>query len=719
MLETFSIPRWTNITDSKIALTLFGFSDASDKGYSAVIYLVDPNSSSRNPSLIFLTSKTKLADLKYQSTARLELNGALLLANLLKWAMLLYKPREISIKAFCDSKIVLAWLQQHPSKWKTYVANRTSQILEWMQPDQWHYVDTKINPADCASRGLLPSELLVHSLWLNGPKIEHLKFESSPLDHDQQTIVDNAVKKSSLILHVKITNDLNLLEKYSNHAKLLRVTTYMTKFVSNSLQKLKQKCQNESPSATDQSNRLNKIINRFEIPENVIFRLLQIKFYEDDISRLNSNQELKNDSKLRGLHPFIDVYGVLRVGGRLHNADLTYDQRHAIILPSKHQVVTNLISDAHEITIHGSENITQAYLRHRFHIPRASEKVRNFIHGCIRCFKFSKKQQEILMGSLPTDRANFARPFQHAGVDYAGPITTKAYRGRCKKFEKSYISLFVCLCTKAIHIELVSDLSSQAFLAAFKRFSGRRGRCHRLYSDNGTNFVGAKKALLSEIRIAEQSWNLELEDDFKKFGTEWKFIPPASPHFGGLWEAGVKSTKNHLKKTIGTSILTFEEMNTLLIQIEAALNSRPLCPLSNNRNEYNFQTPGHFLIGGPLVAPPERRYDIDSKSPLQRWHHIQAIYQRFVRLWKRDYLQRLQNRPKGLSTTVHYKKGDLVLLADDDTPPTMWPTVVIEEIHPGRDGIVRVVTVRSSNGKIYKRPVVKLRFLPCNSSPNL
>lgn len=235
------------------------------------------------------------------------------------------------------------------------------------------------------------------------------------------------------------------------------------------------------------------------------------------------------------------------------------------------------------------------------------------------------------------------------------------------------------------------------------------------YSDNGTNFVGASKILQDEVRLAEKTWKTELFEDLKEYGTEWNFIPPASPSFGGLWEAGVKSVKTHLKKTVGLSLLTFEEMYTVLTQIEAVLNSRPLCPVSNSPNEYNYLTPAHFLVGSALVAPPEKCLEMQKIGPQQRWQHIQTIYQRFARLWKRDYLHNLQNRPKGQRTTIHYKPGDLVLLTDDDTPPTLWPTVIIDEVHPGKDGVVRVVTIRTPLGKILKRPVSKLRYLPCNS----
>lgn len=455
-----------------------------------------------------------------------------------------------------------------------------------------------------------------------------------------------------------------------------------------------------------------------EDTESLIFRLIQLEVYYDELKCLRDGRSLKKESKLRSLHPFIDGNDVLRVGGRLENSELTFDQRHPIILPAKHQVVTNLISEAHEKTMHGSELLILAYLRNRFYLPRMSEKVRNFNQACLKCFRFSKQQQSTLMGSLPRARVNFANPFEHTGVDYAGPLTIKAYKGRCKKVLKSYIAIFICLCTKAIHVELVSDLTSLAFLAAFKRFVGRRGRCQSLYSDNGRNFVGANKILRNDIKKAEETWKTELEIDFQSLGTEWQFIPPATPHFGGIWEAGVKSIKTHLKKTVGSSLLTFEELNTLLIQIEAVLNSRPLCPMSNNPNEYNFLTPAHFLIGRPLIAPPEKCLELQKCCPQDRWLHIQATQQRFIRLWKRDYLHNLQNRPKWLATTVHYKPGDLVLLVEDNTPPTLWPTGIIEQVHPGSDGIVRVVTIRTASGSIFKRPVVKLRNLPCNNPPD-
>lgn len=243
----------------------------------------------------------------------------------------------------------------------------------------------------------------------------------------------------------------------------------------------------------------------------------------------------------------------------------------------------------------------------------------------------------------------------NTGVDYAGPIQTREKR-RNPSFTKSYIALFVCLSTKALHLEIVSDLTSQAFLAAYRRFVNRRGRCQQMYSDRGTNFVGAQKILQEEIYKAEQTWKTELVNDFEEMETEWLFNPAAAPHFGGLWEAGVKSVKTHLIKSVGTKALTFEELTTVIVQIEGILNSRPLCPLKNDPNDVVALTPAHFLIGEPIVAPPEPILNEEPRNIVDRWKHLQTIRQSFWRSYLKDYLNRLQRRPKWLNTKLSSKK---------------------------------------------------------------
>lgn len=194
-------------------------------------------------------------------------------------------------------------------------------------------------------------------------------------------------------------------------------------------------------------------------------------------------------------------------------------------------------------------------------------------------------------------------------------------------------------------------------------------------------------------------------------GINWHFIPPASPHFGGLWEAGVKSTKHHLKRILGNNKLTFEELTTTVIQIEACLNSRPICPLTNDPNDINALTPGHFLVGGPLLAIPEESYIQQNEHRLNRWQHIQQLMQSFWKRWQTEYLHSLQQRPKWMSRTKNLRNGDLVLIRDENLPPCKWLLARILETHPGSDGLVRVVTIKTKNG-VFKRAISKVCLLP-------
>ncbi|CAK1598015.1 unnamed protein product [Parnassius mnemosyne] len=311
------------------------------------------------------------------------------------------------------------------------------------------------------------------------------------------------------------------------------------------------------------------------------------------------------------------------------------------------------------------------------------------------------------MGSLPAVRCNPARPFLHSGVDYAGPISIRTTKGRGHRSYKGYICLFVCMVTRALHLEAVSDMSTQAFLAAFRRFVSRRGHCAKLWSDNGTTFVGASREL-EQLTAIQSSIAEHLETN----GTEWHFIPPHSPNFGGLWEAGVKSTKFHLKRVIGEATLTFEELTTLLSQIEACLNSRPMSTINvDDPGEPLPLTPGHFLIGEPLLNVPDTDYTNTNISYLSRWQLIQRILQSFWKRWSQEYLVTLMHRYKWSSQVAEPRVGDIVLVKEDDLPPSRWLLGRIIEKHPGDDNITRVVTLRTKSSTI-KRPTSKLCILP-------
>ena len=315
------------------------------------------------------------------------------------------------------------------------------------------------------------------------------------------------------------------------------------------------------------------------------------------------------------------------------------------------------------------------------------------------------------MGDLPSYRVDTAPAFQKVGVDFAGPIMIKQSARRAVPV-KGYISVFVCMVTKAIHLEAVEDLSTEAFLGAFQRFVSRRGLPEQVFSDNGTNFVGAKSELhelylLFQARLTQD----KIFDYCQTKEITWTMIPPNAPHFGGLWEAGVKSVKSVLKKVYHSASMTIVEFSTLLCQIEALLNSRPLFAHSSDPQDLEVLTPGHFLINRPLIAVPEPTYDGIPSNRLSRWQHIQQLREHFWKRWSQEYVTELQVRGKWLKKSPNVRLDTIVLIKDDNLPPQCWKMGRIVKLYPGADDLIRVVDINTQSG-IFKRPIHKLAPLP-------
>lgn len=266
--------------------------------------------------------------------------------------------------------------------------------------------------------------------------------------------------------------------------------------------------------------------------------------------------------------------------------------------------------------------------------------------------------------------------------------------------------------TKAMHLEAVENLSTDAFLAAFQRFVSRRGVPEEVYSDNGTNFIGAKSELNELYQLFKSDvTNKKLSEYCQVKEIKWTTIPPSAPHFGGLWEAGVKSVKTVLKKVYQSASLTIMEFATLLCQIEAILNSRPLFAHSPDPNDPQVLTPGHLMIDRPLTAIPEPSLSDIPINRLSKWQHIQLLRQHFWQRWSKEYLVELQKRSKWTKKQVNVVPDTIVLLKEDNIPPQQWRMGKIVNTYPGPDGLIRVMDVRVGSS-VFKRPIHKLAPLP-------
>jgi hypothetical protein len=327
------------------------------------------------------------------------------------------------------------------------------------------------------------------------------------------------------------------------------------------------------------------------------------------------------------------------VGGRLTHAPINFNQKFPIVLPANHYITELIVRQEHERQLHAGPQVTLCSIRQVYWSISGRNTVRKIIHRCVKCFKANPKGLTQKMGDLPVGRLQPARPFIKTGIDYAGPIYLKTGTSRSKQRVKAYIALFICFTTKAIHIELVGDLTTESFLNALKRFISRRGHVAEIYSDNAINFTGASREL--KLLLNSSKCQNLISQEMNNVNIRWHFIPPRSPHFGGLWESGIKSIKYHLKRVIGDTSVTYEEMYTLLTGVEACLNSRPLTPMSPDPTDFSVLTPAHFLIGEPMTAPLEPNLEELKINRLSRWQRIEQLRQQFWRRWIREYIPQL------------------------------------------------------------------------------
>ncbi|GFS71380.1 transposable element Tcb2 transposase [Trichonephila clavipes] len=330
------------------------------------------------------------------------------------------------------------------------------------------------------------------------------------------------------------------------------------------------------------------------------------------------------------------------------------------------------------------------------------------MHECVVCFKNKPIVANQLMGSLPRERINPSFPFLHTGIDYSGPFFIRYKHQRKGTYQKIYVAIFVCLASKAVHLEIVSDLTTDAFLATLKRFVARRGKCATISSDNAKNFVGANrelKRLHNLLKFREEKLSSYLPSE----GISWNFMPPRAPNFGGLWEAGVKSFKFYLKRAVGNLKMILAEFLTIITQIEGILNSRPITPLSEDIDDLEVLTPGHFLIGRPITSISEPNLLDKTENTLSRWQKLTKIVQHIWTKWPRDYLNNLQQRNNWQFHKDNVKLNTMVIIKDGNLPVNKWSLGRITKLVPGTDGKVRVVEIKTNKGNI-KRSIGKFRF---------
>lgn len=502
--------------------------------------------------------------------------------------------------------------------------------------------------------------------------------------------------KPHVSLHVHVNNEIPSngvidFERFSNFMRLNRAVGYMLRFINYS--------KNQPSCGPLSSEELKSALI-------LIIKLSQIESFPEYKNLINQKQ-LPPKSPLLKFNIFLDENKLIRIGGRLQQSDFPDSKKHPILIQSTHRFTKLLFNYEHQKLLHAGPQLLLATIRETYWPIRGRNLARFCCRQCVKCCRMRGQTVTPIMGNLPQQRLTPGFPFENVGLDYAGPIRAVSRQGRGCRIVKVYIAVFICFTTKSIHLELVGDLTSDTFILALRRFMSRRGKPTNIFSDNGTSFVGAYHDISKFLKSNCDNLSSEMANQ----GINFHFIPAYSPHFAGLAEAGVKSTKYHLNRVLGHCNLSYEELNTTLIQIEALLNSRPLTPLSSNPEDMTPLTPGHFLIGRPLTSLPSPDYQDRTISSLNRFQRIEQLRQHFWIRWSKEYISELQVRTKWRACKDSLKLNSLVVLKEDNLPPLKWKLGRIVAVYPGTDGVIRVADVKTSNG-VFRRSFSKLCPLP-------
>ena len=665
MLECFSIPRcyFPANFGLPVSVEFHHFSDASTSGYGQCTYLRCKNAAG-NIHCSFVFAKAKVAPLKPVTIPRLELQAATLSAKVAKNLEGELKFPNATHTFWSDSKIVLGYIKNDSKRFHLFVANRVQIIREISFPDQWHYVPTNDNPADLASRGLSVTELQ-SSMWLRGPDFLW-QTEIKPVEVDLETSNDDKEVKSSTSHAIQTGAFSSFEERIARFSDLKRLITAFS-----------------------------VIFRKIMLFKGTERSTLQIR--SSVMQALIHNVQLEHFSILpKGLiplSPYRDEHGLLRVGGRQVRSDDDDSVKHPIILPKTGHLSHLLAKQAHAEVAHLGRNTTMNQVRSQgFWIVGCRSVTSAVIHKCQRCIKLRGKPVTQIMADLPKERLTPSPPFTHCGIDVFGPFTVKEGRKEMKK----YGLIFTCLSLRAVHIEMLDDMSTDCFINSLRCFVAIRGKVETLYCDNGSNFVGASNEFRTNVKS-------RLVD----YGCEFHFNPPSASHFGGVWERQIRTVRNILSGLVDSSQgrLDSSSLRTLFYEASAIVNSRPLTV--ENLDRYDGPVPlapNHLLTGkSTATPPPPGSFPKEDLYLRKRWRRVQHLTEVFWGRWKMEYLANLQTRQKWKKKEHNIEIGDVVLLQDDGLCRADWTLARVTEVFASQDGLVRKVKLLLATSSLDKK----------------
>lgn len=713
--EEITIPRYY-FSEGSVdeSVTLHVFCDASKDAYAACVYISSGDSSS------LVIAKSRVAPISTKEIPRLEILGCLLGARLICRVrdQMAATVSHADLCCWTDSTVALSWIISEGAendKRPVWINNRTKEICTLTKGMKWNHVRTHENPADLATRPVLTvDELKMSQLWWKGPAFILQPNDSWPEPPTSLAAKLQATNLGSPAASDEIDDDICLLttsstkptkatnstrpeeqhpqvvepspdhdaifelKRCSRYSKVIRITAYALRFTS----RMKQRIDTNHPEPEEllpvgqgylktKSGQVVSVPSKEERERAEIYwiKRIQVQHFKAEIEDLRLHAKVSSKSHYYALGPKLDSDGVLRSVGRAHRVQ----QRDPILLPKSSHLTRLLVAEIHENNFHVGVSQTLTEIQTRYWIVRGRQTVRHVLSTCLICKRHKVPPYQQIPSALPQWRLAEKRPFASSGIDFAGPFNVKE--------GKAYVLLITCCSTRALHLEVTPDQSTTSVINGIRRCRGRRGDIDFIASDNARSFLKARASFP---------------------GTEWITIPERAPWWGGFWERLVRSVKTALRHTIGRAGLNFEEFRTLMTEIEAVVNRRPLTYTSDDRDDPLPLRPVDFLLTpGPPPFATTQSPEVTLNSRLK---HRKCLLEQAWRRWHREYLNEIHQWRLKEQGRLSPKVGDVVMIEPQQKfkNRALFPLGRITRLIVGTDGHCRAAYIMVNGHEVRR-----------------
>lgn len=692
-IEKIRIDRqYADVEPKKCEVYLVTFVDAGEGAFAAVSYFrfVTPEG---KVYVGLASAKAKVAPINTLSIPKLELQGGLL-GSRLDATVTKLTSFEISRHIFLtDSQCVLSWISNPKFKKDKFIGSRIGEILENTSSADWFYVPSKLNVADEATKWTKPEDDVENSRWFKGPDFLLKPFEEWPIQKYQVPVVNT---------HFIIKEKLDLFARLPSHLKYDWKRLVHT--VSLFLRIMKPK---------EQRPRFQYIqAEEFQRAELTVFRKIQSEAFSDEVDSLKRwkklPEERRNDvnciissSRLAKLKVFLDDDDIIRSVSKNQRADQSYAARNPPVLPSKHPLVDVFVKYFHERNRHYLKEETIAEIRKVAWVIAVRRTLLRVISRCGECKIKSAKPVMPEEGYLHQSRQDFEKPpFTNLGIDVFGPVYIKQGRSEVKR----WVVLFTCLTFRAIRLEVVKDMTADRMIGAIRRATGRYTKVEKIWSDNGSNFLGANNELKRNVEEVQEVYGKAAADELK---VDWKFICAYSPWMGGAWERLIGITKRVLNNILQDETPDEWVLIDALMEVEIMMNNRPLTHTPTDPEELQPLTPNTMMFGTHIRAARNINA-VDSSHRYSRKNYLKAqeLGERLGARWMKEFWPEISRRAQKSLNRKNMQVDDIVLVTEPNLPRSDWKMGRVINIHPTRDGIARSVDVKFKDGSVVlKRSV--------------